>query len=166
MSSVVAISLGISGWYWYEQSQSSSIRIEKAEAMDEMTMSNQPISATVFRTPTCGCCGLWIDHAESHGFVVNDRQQEDITPIKEQYGIKPELASCHTTVAEGFVFEGHIPAAEVKRFLASPPANVIGLTVPGMPIGSPGMEMANKTQPYDVLALHHDGSTSVFASYE
>ncbi|AFY40114.1 protein of unknown function DUF411 [[Leptolyngbya] sp. PCC 7376] len=164
IGSLVAIGLGIGGsWYWFTQSRSVSTTAESTHTTVSQT---QPIEAEVFRTPTCGCCGLWIDHAQTHGFVIGDRQQENITSIKEQYSITPELASCHTTIAEGFVFEGHIPAAEVRHFLANPPAEAIGLTVPGMPIGSPGMEMANKTQPYDVLALNRDGSTSVFASYE
>ncbi|OKH18573.1 DUF411 domain-containing protein [[Limnothrix rosea] IAM M-220] len=159
---VAAVSLGFGGWYWWGLTRSGSMT---ADVNTVKTTATQLVAAEVFRTPTCGCCGLWIDHAEAHNFTVVDHQQEDLTPIKEQYGITPELASCHTTIVDGYVFEGHIPATEVQRFLANPPKDVIGLTVPGMPIGSPGMEMANKSQPYAVLALHRNGSTSVFAEY-
>ena len=158
----VLVSLLLGGCYGATQSPSVSTT---SDSSGKTLAQTQVINADVFRTPTCGCCGLWIDHAEAHNVTVIDHQQEDLTPIKQQYGITPELASCHTTVANGYVFEGHIPAAEVKRFLANPPEDAIGLTVPGMPIGSPGMEMANKSQPYEVLALYRDGSTSVFANY-
>ncbi|BAW97007.1 hypothetical protein NIES970_19510 [[Synechococcus] sp. NIES-970] len=123
------------------------------------------IAAEVYRTPTCGCCGAWIDHATANGFTFVDQIQPDITAIKEQFGITPELASCHTTIVAGYVFEGHIPAADIRRFLAQPPAGVVGLTVPGMPIGSPGMEVGDRQQAYEVLAIHGDGSTSIFQEY-
>jgi hypothetical protein len=163
VTGIAVISLSLGGLYWFGQSRSVA-----NDGMVAMSSQVAPtvVNAKVFRTPTCGCCGSWMDHAEAHGFVLEDQQQEDLTPIKEQYGITPELASCHTAIADGYVFEGHIPAEEVKKFLAAPPADVVGLAVPGMPIGSPGMEMGDKTQPYEVLAVHRDGSTSVFASYE
>ena len=129
------------------------------------TIKASPRMANVFRTPTCGCCGIWIEHAEKNSFVVSDHQQEDLTSVKEKYGITPELSSCHTTISQGYVFEGHIPAIEITAFLENPTKDVIGLSVPGMPIGSPEMEMGNRSQPYKVLALHSDGSTSVFAKY-
>lgn len=161
VAGVLVVGLGIGGTYWLTQSRA---QLDGAEVVQ--VAQGEKIQAEVYRTPTCGCCGSWVEHATKNGFVFEDNIQEDITPIKDQFGITPELASCHTAVAAGYVFEGHIPAADVQRFLANPPADVVGLTVPGMPVGSPGMEMGDRQQAYEVLALHTDGSTSVFQAYE
>ena len=158
----VCSSVGITNIYTRNISQQ---REQQIALENKQTVANPVIAAKVYRTPTCGCCGAWVDHAESNGFTFTDNIQPDINGIKEQYGITPELASCHTTIANGYVFEGHIPAADIQRFLADPPADVVGLTVPGMPIGSPGMEASDRQQAYQVLALHKDGTTSVFQEY-
>ncbi len=133
--------------------------------MDAALTAQQPIQMTTYRTPSCGCCGYWVEHAQTSGFIVEDVKQDDLTAIKEQFGITPELASCHTTVANGYVFEGHIPAGDIQRFLADPPADAVGLAVPGMPLGSPGMEAGDRHQAYEVLALHKDGTIKVFQEY-
>lgn len=120
----------------------------------------------VYKSPTCGCCGAWIEHAEERGFeaVVHDLGNEALTIEKLQRGISPRLQSCHTSVADdGSVFEGHIPAHLIHQYLADKPADAIGLVVPGMPIGSPGMEVGDRMDPYDVLLLKSDGSTEVYA---
>lgn len=117
----------------------------------------------VYMTPTCGCCGAWVEHMEAHGFSVTTKKQNDLTEIKLANGITRETASCHTGLIGGYVIEGHVPAADVERLLAERPA-VRGLTVPGMPMGSPGMEGAF-TDPYDVLSFDHEGTTEVFSSY-
>lgn len=158
---ITVTGLAAGGIYWGAQSP----LVVPEPVPQAQTSAIAPISAQTFRTPTCGCCGLWIDHAQNHHFVIEDHQQPDLTALKAEYRITPELASCHTTVAQGYVFEGHIPPADIVNFLANPPADVVGLTVPGMPIGSPGMEMGDRQQPYQVLALHKDGSTSVFNEY-
>lgn len=117
----------------------------------------------VYKSPTCGCCTLWVDHMDANGFSSNIHHPDDLNQVKEKYGIAPKFQSCHTAVtAEGFVFEGHIPAAVIKRFLAEKPKGAIGLAVPGMPVGSPGMEMGTRFSPYDVLLLKKDGSSSVY----
>ncbi|NEP19642.1 MAG: DUF411 domain-containing protein [Leptolyngbya sp. SIO4C1] len=107
---------------------------------------------TVFRSPTCGCCGQWAEHMAAAGFTVKDEITEDMEAIKQQYDVPAELASCHTAVVDGYVIEGHIPAADVQRLLAERP-EVSGLAVPGMPIGSPGMESGNYQEPYTVFAF-------------
>ncbi|WP_255448486.1 DUF411 domain-containing protein [Telmatospirillum sp. J64-1] len=118
---------------------------------------------TVFKSPYCGCCGDWIRHMEANGFKVTAKDVEDLAPIKKQHGLWDEVASCHTAVVDGYVVEGHVPAEDVKRLLAER-HKARGLAVPGMPLGSPGMESAVK-EPFEVLMIGLDGSTSVFAQY-
>jgi hypothetical protein len=117
----------------------------------------------VWKTPTCGCCGKWVDHVKAAGFPVEVTNMEDVSPIKAQHGIPPRLSSCHTAVVAGYVVEGHVPVEDVKRLLAERP-RIQGIAVPNMPMGSPGME-GPVTQPFDTLALGKDGKTSVFASH-
>lgn len=118
----------------------------------------------VFRSPTCGCCGKWIEHMEAAGFRVKDEVTEDMTAIKEQYGVLEQLASCHTTIVDGYVVEGHIPAVDVQRLLTEKP-DVAGIAVPGMPIGSPGMESGDYVEPYTVFSFKEDGTTAAFAEH-
>lgn len=120
---------------------------------------------TVYKTPTCGCCGKWVDHIEGAGFDVKVREMDNLAPIKNASGIAPTHQSCHTAVADdgGYVFEGHIPAKYIAAFLADPPDDARGLVVPAMPVGSPGMEYQDRFSPYDVLLLKADGSFDVFA---
>lgn len=117
----------------------------------------------VYKSPTCGCCNAWIDHLQDNGFKVVARDTNDVTTIKMQHGVTPELASCHTALVDGYVLEGHVPAADVKSLLEQRPA-ITGLSVPGMPIGSPGMEQGDMKQPYDVVAFDRQG-VRVFNSY-
>ena len=117
---------------------------------------------TVWKTSTCGCCSLWVDHMRAHGFVATVRDVEDLDAIKRKVGVRPELASCHTAQVGPFIVEGHVPAEVVKRLLAENPL-VAGIAVPGMPIGSPGMEVPGGfRQPYTVLAFDRSGQTRVF----
>lgn len=123
-----------------------------------------PVALTVHKSPTCGCCGDWMEHMEAAGFATQGNHPENLAALKARYGVSPELQSCHTAVTpEGHVFEGHVPARFVEMFLASPPANARGLAVPAMPVGSPGMEVGERFMPYQVLLLMRDGSTRVFA---
>ncbi|HEY9135347.1 MAG TPA: DUF411 domain-containing protein [Pseudomonadales bacterium] len=118
----------------------------------------------VFKSPQCGCCGEWVKHMQSAGFHTQVTDTEALDAVKTRYNIPRQYQSCHTAVSEqGYIFEGHIPAKEVQRFLKEKPANAIGLSVPGMPIGSPGMEMNDKLMPYQVLLLMKDGSTQVYS---
>jgi hypothetical protein len=118
----------------------------------------------VLKSPTCLCCNGWVDHISERGFAAQISHPQDLNADKLRLGIPPQLQSCHTAVSqEGYVFEGHIPAGLIQRFLAESPNDAVGLAVPGMPIGSPGMEINNQFQPYDVLVMKSDGSTEVYA---
>lgn len=119
---------------------------------------------TVYKSPTCGCCKAWIKHLEEAGFENTVHNMSNLSELKADKGIAPEYQSCHTAVSgEGYVFEGHVPARYIEQFLTNPPQDALGLAVPGMPVGSPGMEMGERFSPYQVLLLKRDGSTQVFA---
>ncbi len=115
---------------------------------------------TVYKSPTCGCCGAWVDHVRAAGFAVTVRDVDDLAPIKLMAGVPAPLQSCHTASIGGYVVEGHVPAEVIKRFLAERP-QARGLAVPGMPVGSPGMEGPNP-QPYQVLSFDSAGGTAVY----
>jgi len=117
----------------------------------------------VYKTPTCGCCTKWIEHLEANGFSVEAQELPDLSFLKRSNGIPAQVASCHTAFVGGYVIEGHVPAPDITRLLKERPA-VAGLAVPGMPIGSPGME-GPKPQRYDVLTFDGDGKTAVFATH-
>ncbi len=116
---------------------------------------------TVYKSPTCGCCGKWIEHMKANGFEVRAVDLDDLTEVKQASGVPIPLRTCHTALVGDYVVEGHVPADLVKKMLAEKP-NAAGLAVPGMPIGSPGMEGTPK-QAYDVLLFQKDGKTSIFA---
>ena len=120
----------------------------------------------VWKSATCECCGNWVKHLEANGFAVkvNAAEPTALERLKAQAGIPTKLAACHTAKIDGYVIEGHVPAPDIKRLVAEKP-DAIGLTVPGMPLGSPGMEQGAKFEPYDVLLLKPDGTTQVFASH-
>lgn len=122
----------------------------------------------VYKSPTCGCCADWVNHVEDSGFKINLNDTNNIEAVKQTLGIKPELQSCHTAVTakSEYFFEGHVPAKYIHQFLENPPAGARGLAVPGMPVGSPGMEVDDKFQPYQVLLVREDGSTEVYANIE
>ena len=135
------------------------------------TTLGRPANATpgqmeVFKSPTCGCCSAWVDHMTGAGFdaLARDVDQETLWSIKARAGVTPELSSCHTALIDGYFIEGHVPAGDVQRLLAERP-DALGLTVPGMPIGSPGMEMGDQRDAYDTLLVLRDGSTVVFESH-
>ncbi len=124
----------------------------------------EAIELTVYKTPSCGCCKKWIEHIEQHGIVAQSKNFQSIGLIKAKYGIEPNYRSCHTAVsANGFVFEGHVPAKFIEKFLAEQHLNAIGLSVPAMPVGTPGMEVGNQFMPYQVLLLRQDGTSDVYA---
>ena len=126
--------------------------------------SQNKFSLLVHKTPTCGCCKKWVKHLETNNFSTMTKDHQNLQKVKEQHSIKPKYQSCHTAVSQdGYVFEGHIPSKFIKQFLANPEADAIGLTVPGMPLGSPGMEVEGRFTPYDVLVLYKDGSSKVYA---
>src|SRR5688500_7337657 len=129
----------------------------------------RPASAVVevYKDPSCGCCAKWVSHLEAAGFTtkVTEMPNAKLADFKTSKGIPRAARSCHTGVVNGYVLEGHVPAAEVHNLLKEKPA-VVGLAVPGMPIGSPGMEVEGmKPAPYDVVTIDKQGGTKVFASY-
>jgi hypothetical protein len=119
----------------------------------------------VYKSPTCGCCALWVKHLQQNGFDAKVTDVEDITQVKTKNNVPARAQSCHTAVVNGYVLEGHVPAADVQRLLKDRPTGVRGLAVPGMPLGSPGMEAGTTVQRFDVLAFDLQGRTTVFASY-
>lgn len=121
----------------------------------------------VFKSDSCECCHKWISHMRSNGFDLEgkDISNSDRTRMRVTFGIKPELASCHTALIDGYLVEGHVPAEDVKRLLKERP-DALGLSVPGMPHGSPGMEMDDgSTEPFEVLLMKKDGTVEVFARH-
>jgi hypothetical protein len=139
---------------------------ETAEARTPIPLDHSdPIEVRAYMSPTCGCCSLWVEHLEENGFEVERIYRDNMGEVKQSFGIADALVSCHTAVVNGYLVEGHVPAADIRRLLAEAPEGVRGLAVPGMPIGSPGMEVDDRVDPYDVLAFGADGSVEVFASY-
>lgn len=118
----------------------------------------------VFKSPTCGCCGAWADHMKAAGFPVKVTVVQDTNASRRRAGLPDQYGSCHTAVVGGYVVEGHVPAEDVKRLLAQKPA-AIGLAVPGMPQGSPGMEAGGRQDAYKVLLVDKAGRSTVFASH-
>ena len=124
---------------------------------------HKAVSLDVYKSPTCLCCDDWVEHIETAGFDAPVHHPADLNALKQSNAIAPRYQSCHTAVSkEGYVFEGHVPAHLIHRFLANPPKNAIGLAVPGMPVGSPGMEMGDRYDSYNVLLLNTDGGAEVY----
>lgn len=121
-------------------------------------------SMTVMKSLSCGCCSKWVEHVRAHGFQVKVVDVDDILAVKAKAGVPQKLASCHTTLVGGYVVEGHVPAADIKKLLAQKP-RARGIAVAGMPAGSPGMEAGAFKQPYETILIKADGSTSVFARH-
>jgi hypothetical protein len=124
----------------------------------------KPTEITVYRSPSCGCCGKWLDHMKQHGFSIKDVKDNDMDGIKRKLGVPASLHSCHTGVVDGYLIEGHVPAKDVKNLLKTKP-DLAGLAVPGMPVGPPGMVMGSRKDPFAVLGFTKDGRSSVFSDY-
>ncbi len=129
------------------------------------TSASEPPTVIVYKSPTCGCCTKWAEHLEENGFQVKMEDVQNLSALKNRYRVPTNLRSCHTAVVDGYVVEGHVPAQEVQRLLEERP-DVAGITVPGMPVGSPGMEVPGAApQPFEVIAFDKNGNTEVFARY-
>lgn len=118
----------------------------------------------VYKTPSCGCCNGWVEHLREAGFAVDARDVRDLMTVKHDAGVPTGMSSCHTAIVDGYVVEGHVPAEHVADMLEERP-DIAGIAVPGMPIGSPGMEGPNP-EPYQVLSFAHDGTSGVFADVD
>lgn len=142
-----------------------------AAAVSSMAMVDATLAATiaetptikVYKSPTCGCCALWVDHMREAGFELDVEDTDDMIEVKVDAGLPLQLQSCHTALVDGYVFEGHIPAEVIARFLAEKPS-ASGLAVPGMPVGSPGMEFGDRVDPYDVIQFDAAGNASIYES--
>ncbi|MGH8050876.1 MAG: DUF411 domain-containing protein [Arenimonas sp.] len=142
-------------------SMEQKVAVLKVDMMQEAAL--PPM--TVYKSPTCGCCKLWVEHMEKSGFKVSVIETEDLNPIKLKLGVPAGLGSCHTAKVGNYFVEGHVPASDVKRLLKQKP-DALGISVPGMPMGSPGMEVpSGETQPYTVTQVNKDGSLSIFSSH-
>lgn len=126
---------------------------------------SKPTAITVYKDPSCGCCKNWVEHLRANGFVPEVHDRADMDALKDSLGVPSALRSCHTAVVGTYVIEGHVPAADVKRLVATKPAKTLGVAVPGMPAGSPGMEVGGRVDRYDVVAFAAGGATRVFARH-
>ena len=118
----------------------------------------------VYKSPTCGCCKLWVTHLKDNGFPTTAEDVADLGSVKKKHGVPEALQSCHTALVDGYVVEGHVPADLIDRLLADRP-QVMGIAVPGMPIGSPGMEVPGRAADrYQILTFDRTGRTTVFAT--
>jgi hypothetical protein len=129
-------------------------------------VSSRP-SAVVYKTPTCGCCSLWVDHLKAAGFQVEakDVSADEVRAVSKAAGLKDEGTSCHTAKIGNYVVEGHVPASDIQKMLKEKPA-IAGIAAPGMPMGSPGMDQGGAKEPYDVIAFTKDGKTSVYSKHK
>ncbi|MBO3459729.1 DUF411 domain-containing protein [Aetokthonos hydrillicola] len=132
-------------------------------------VSNAPVSYAqntplVYRSPECSCCGGWTSHLKAEGFKVKEIPTSDIEAVKQKYKVPDNLTSCHTAIVNGYVIEGHVPANDIKRLLQEKP-NVKGLSVPQMPVGTPGMEIGNQKDPFTVFSFERNGRVAVFNDY-
>jgi len=123
----------------------------------------EQLKAVVYKTATCGCCKKWVKHLEDNGFTVEAHDVEDLVPYKIKGGVTPQMASCHTAYIGGYTVEGHVPAEDIKLLLKTQP-KVTGIAVPGMPVGTPGMEMGDRVDPHHVIAFDRE-AYYVFSSY-
>lgn len=154
--------------------QTPEAEVAPSQANTSFTQTNQHstpllhgVSATVYKDANCGCCTEWISYANKAGLQSTYQHPEALSVVKDRYAVPQQMRSCHTTVTnDGYVFEGHIPAKFMAQFLENPPSKAIGLAVPSMPVGSPGMEYEGKFMPYKVFQLNKDGSYEEFAAVD
>ena len=130
-----------------------------------MAVAEKPVDIVVHRSPTCSCCGKWVEHLKQNNFNVKDIVTEDVQSVKDQYGVGKDLASCHTAIVEGYVVEGHVPANDIKTLIKNKP-KIVGITVPGMPSGTPGMEMGGKKDAFDIISFDKKDQRQVFSSHK
>ena len=128
-------------------------------------VTEEPIDIVVYRSPTCGCCGKWVEHLKENNFNVKEIRTGEVQELKDKYGVTQEMASCHTAIVDGYVIEGHVPANDIKTLLKTKP-KVVGITVPGMPTGTPGMEMGDEKEAYDVMSFDREKHYQIFNSYK
>jgi len=131
----------------------------------ETIAAGKPVDIVVYRSPTCDCCGKWLEHLKKNNFNVKDIVTDDVQAIKKKYGVSEEMASCHTAIVDGYVIEGHVPAIDIMTLLKTKP-KIIGIAVPGMPSGTPGMEMGDRKDAYNVMSFDKENHYEIYNSYE
>ena len=152
---------------WIERTAATALGSAVLLALRPATSAGapKPPAITVYKDPSCGCCTKWVSHLQTNGFAPEVHDRSDMDALKDSLGVPAALRSCHTAVVGKYVIEGHVPAADLKRLLIAKPAGTLGLAAPGMPAGSPGMEMGNRSDRYAVVAFGAAGSTRVFAQH-
>lgn len=141
------------------------VQVAHSSQAEAGTLSDKALEATVYRDPACGCCHKWVDYLKAQGFQVTDYVREDMAAVKRSLGVPSNLESCHTAVIGGYVVEGHVPAEDIRRLLREQP-EAVGIAVPGMPVGTPGMEMSDRKDNFSVVLFTRDGQTTDFHRYE
>ncbi len=131
----------------------------------ENLSAGKPVDIVVYRSPTCECCGKWIEHLKKNNFNVQEIVTDDVQTIKNKYGVPEAMASCHTAIVDGYVIEGHVPANDIMKLLKNKP-KIIGIAVPGMPSGAPGMEMGDRKDAYNVMSFDKENRYEIFNSYK
>ena len=150
--------------------KNATTNLNQASSKETSHINNALPILNVYKSPSCSCCKKWLDHVDEQGFQSVAHNNNTLSVFKQSLQIAPQYRSCHTAVSkEGYIFEGHVPAKFIHKFLAeqhdsSLDDNVLGLAVPAMPIGTPGMEVGNKFMPYQVLLLTSDGANTVYAT--
>jgi hypothetical protein len=140
----------------------AGVLILSAAAIGQQQAKPKPIPMSVYKSPSCGCCSLWVDYMRKNGFDPKVQDVDNIGALKLKLGVREEFSSCHTTEVGGYIVEGHVPVEVVQRMLKERP-KIAGITVPGMPMGSPGMEVpSGKKDSYNILAFTSDGKTTVY----
>lgn len=157
----VAMAITVAGCTAKEAEPAQSVDTPSAVAAVSAAPSVTPVSIKVYKTPTCGCCKAWVEHIEQNGFKAEVVDMPDLSAVKTKYGVAPQHQSCHTAVVGNYTIEGHVPADLIMKLVNEKP-DIAGLAVPGMPMGSPGMEGATKEN-YDVLTFDRAGRTTVYA---
>ncbi len=140
------------------------VLLSGAAGMQSLRASGDAPVIKVFKSPSCGCCGKWVDQAKAAGFKVEITNTENMEVVKKQAGVPEHLQSCHTASVDGYVIEGHVPFKDIRRMLKMRP-KARGLSVPGMVTGSPGMEYGNEREPFNVVLFDASGSEKIFQSY-
>lgn len=146
-------------------STAGTLNTTAEEVVQQQTaLAPESITITVYHSPSCGCCSGWIEHMQAQGFQIDDRLMDDLEVIKQEHNVPSDLASCHTSIVNGYVIEGHVPAEDVKRLLEEQP-DVAGIAVPGMPVGTPGMEAGDQRESFTVISFDQRGNREPFNEY-
>jgi hypothetical protein len=130
----------------------TGLLVFNAGIMAETVKAGKPVDIVVYRSPSCECCGKWLEHLKKNNFNVKDIVTEDVQAIKNKSGVSAAMASCHTAIVDGYVIEGHVPANDIMNLLKTKP-KIVGISVPGMPKGTPGMEMGDRKDSYKVMSF-------------